>query len=73
MWSLLRNPSRQLRAPQIRYDHGYPGGTPGVNLPFGLDTPMRFTLCWLIAGVIGFGAPALVLRHQMLRNVTEEP
>jgi len=43
------------------------------NLPFGLDSPMRFTVCYLIAGIVGFGAPFLVIRHQMLRNVTDEP
>jgi len=34
---------------------------------------MRFTVCYLIAGIVGFGAPFLVIRHQMLRNVTDEP
>ncbi|KAH8232913.1 hypothetical protein KR026_001776 [Drosophila bipectinata] len=73
MWSTLRNPIRQICAPLKRYGHGYPGGVPGENLPFSLDTPMRFTLWYMIAGVLGFGAPFLVFRHQMLRSVTEAP
>ncbi|KAH8353953.1 hypothetical protein KR067_005946 [Drosophila pandora] len=73
MWSTLRNPVRKICGPLNRYGHGYPGGCPGANLPFSLDSPMRFTLFFFIAGVIGFGAPALVFRHQMLRVVTDEP
>ncbi|KAM7345342.1 cytochrome c oxidase subunit 7C-like [Cochliomyia hominivorax] len=47
----------------------YKGGIPGCNLPFrkSLDNPMRFTAFFLMAGVIGFGAPWLVVMHQMLR------
>ncbi|XP_017120455.1 cytochrome c oxidase subunit 7C, mitochondrial [Drosophila elegans] len=73
MWSTLRKPVAQFCKPLKRYGHGYSGGCPGANLPFGLDSPMRFTVCYLIAGVVGFGAPFLVIRHQMLRNVTEDP
>ncbi|XP_073844622.1 cytochrome c oxidase subunit 7C-like [Musca autumnalis] len=45
----------------------YKGGVPGCNLPFKLDKPYRFTVFYLVAGVIGFGAPWLVVMHQMLR------
>ncbi|KMY92658.1 cytochrome c oxidase subunit 7C, mitochondrial [Drosophila simulans] len=73
MWPTLRKPIGKFTGPLMRYGSGYPGGSPGANLPFGLDSPMRFTLFYLIAGVVGFGAPFLVIRHQMLRNVTEDP
>ncbi|XP_039502170.1 cytochrome c oxidase subunit 7C, mitochondrial [Drosophila santomea] len=73
MWPTLRKPIYKFRGPLKRYGSGYSGGTPGVNLPFGLDSPMRFSLFYLIAGIVGFGAPFLVIRHQMLRNVTEDP
>ncbi|KAH8269613.1 hypothetical protein KR018_010508 [Drosophila ironensis] len=69
MWSILRNPLRKSFGPLHRYGHGYPGGQPGVNIPFNMDNPMRFTLIYFIAGFVGFGAPALVFRHQMLRDV----
>ncbi|XP_037823170.1 uncharacterized protein LOC119611592 [Lucilia sericata] len=47
----------------------YKGGVPGCNLPFrkSMDNPMRFTAFFLLAGIIGFGAPWLVVMHQMLR------
>ncbi|KAH8367143.1 hypothetical protein KR084_003324 [Drosophila pseudotakahashii] len=73
MWSTLRKPISKFCGPLKRHGHGDAGGCPGANLPFGLNSPMRFTLWYLIAGVVGFGAPFLVIRHQMLRNVTEEP
>ncbi|EDW01810.1 GH21644 [Drosophila grimshawi] len=62
-------------APLIRRMSGYPGGIPGMNLPFrkGIENPMRFTLIYLVLGTLGFGAPFLVIRHQMLRNVDDKP
>ncbi|XP_020800686.1 cytochrome c oxidase subunit 7C, mitochondrial [Drosophila serrata] len=72
MWPAVRNPIRKVSGPLTRQGHGYSGGCPGNNLPFGLDTPMRFTLFYTIAGIVGFGAPFLVVRHQMLRNVTDD-
>ncbi|KAH8407543.1 hypothetical protein KR222_005135, partial [Zaprionus bogoriensis] len=71
----LRPEARRLFAPMSRLMSGYPGGCPGVNLPFrrGMDNHVRFTIFWTILGTIGFGAPVLVLRHQMLRNVEDAP
>ncbi|XP_059217598.1 cytochrome c oxidase subunit 7C, mitochondrial-like [Stomoxys calcitrans] len=50
----------------------YKGGVPGCNLPFKLDNPYRFTVFYLVAGIIGFGAPWLVVMHQMLRPYNYE-
>ncbi|XP_023168287.1 uncharacterized protein LOC111597687 [Drosophila hydei] len=71
----LRAEVRKIFAPLARHMSGYPGGVPGLNLPFrkGLESPVRFTISWFILGTLGFGAPWLVVRHQLLRNVTEEP
>ncbi|KRG04233.1 cytochrome c oxidase subunit 7C, mitochondrial [Drosophila mojavensis] len=71
----LRAEVRKLYAPLTRQMSGYPGGVPGLNLPFrrALENPVRLTISWLILGILGFGAPWLVVRHQMLRNVTTEP
>ncbi|XP_030558195.1 uncharacterized protein LOC115760818 [Drosophila novamexicana] len=70
----LRAEVRKMCVPLIRQMSGHPGGIPGLNLPFrkGLDSPMRFTVFWLVLGTLGFGAPWLVVRHQMLRNVTDD-
>ncbi|XP_034132414.1 cytochrome c oxidase subunit 7C, mitochondrial [Drosophila guanche] len=76
MWSTLRTSVRNICSPLSRScHHGYSGGCPGVNLPWskGMHNPMRFTLFWVIIGTVGFGAPWLVVRHQMLRNTGGPP
>ncbi|KAH8253940.1 hypothetical protein KR032_007823 [Drosophila birchii] len=72
MWPALRQPIRKVSRPLIRQGHGYAGNEPGNNLPFGLNSPIRFTLWFTIWGAAGFGSPFLVIRHQMLRNVTDD-
>ncbi|XP_034107486.1 cytochrome c oxidase subunit 7C, mitochondrial [Drosophila sulfurigaster albostrigata] len=66
---------RNIFSPLVRRMSGYPGGVPGLNMPFrrGMESPLRFTFFWLVLGTIGFGAPFLVIRHQMLRNVSDPP
>ncbi|XP_075148825.1 cytochrome c oxidase subunit 7C, mitochondrial-like [Haematobia irritans] len=56
-----------MAAKPTMFVRNYKGGVPGCNLPFKLDNPYRFTAYYLVAGVIGFGAPWLVVMHQMLR------
>ncbi|XP_030380693.1 uncharacterized protein LOC115628661 [Scaptodrosophila lebanonensis] len=76
MWSIVRASARKMwAASTLARSFGYAGGVPGNNLPWrkGMDNPMRFTLFYLIIGTVGFGAPWLVVRHQMLRNVVDEP
>ncbi|XP_017836051.1 uncharacterized protein LOC108595341 [Drosophila busckii] len=72
MFALL-NSVRKLNLPLVRH-HGHPGGIPGLNMPFrkGMESPIRFTIFFVVLSVIGFGAPCLVFRHQMMRTVTYE-
>ncbi|KAH1001155.1 cytochrome c oxidase subunit 7C, mitochondrial [Dendroctonus ponderosae] len=44
------------------------GGVPGENLPFQIENRYRLTAVFILFFGSGFGAPFLILRHQLLKN-----
>ncbi|XP_068145654.1 uncharacterized protein COX7CL [Drosophila tropicalis] len=73
MWSVISRMVNKIQGSlPCRFAGGYGGGCPGANLPWskGMHSPIRFTIFYAILGILGFGSPWLVVRHQMLRDVT---
>ncbi|KAJ8947281.1 hypothetical protein NQ318_014178 [Aromia moschata] len=58
----LRNTFRSL----ARYHDD--GGVPGGNLPFSLTNRYKLTAYFVLFFGSGFGAPFLILRHQLLKK-----
>ncbi|CAG9808470.1 unnamed protein product [Chironomus riparius] len=48
--------------------HHSHGGIPGENLPFGIHNRFKLTAYFMLFFGSGFGAPFLVLRHQLLKK-----
>ncbi|CAG9764716.1 unnamed protein product [Ceutorhynchus assimilis] len=50
----------------VRNSHAH-GGVPGENLPFGIENRFKLTAYFILFFGSGFGAPFLVLRHQLTK------
>ncbi|EFA07588.1 cytochrome c oxidase subunit VIIc [Tribolium castaneum] len=48
-------------------NHGH-GGVPGENLPFDISNRYKLTALFIAFFGSGFGAPFLILRHQLLKK-----
>lgn len=48
--------------------HHDEGGIPGANLPFSLNNPYKLTLLYILFFGSAFGAPFLIVRHQLLKK-----
>ncbi|CAH1104144.1 unnamed protein product [Psylliodes chrysocephalus] len=55
-----------VRNAVVRAAHDH-GGVPGVNLPFGINNRYRLTALMILFCGSGFGAPFLILRHQLTK------
>ncbi|RZC40956.1 COX7C domain containing protein [Asbolus verrucosus] len=44
------------------------GGVPGENLPFSITNRYKLTAMFILFFGSGFGAPFLILRHQLLKK-----
>ncbi|XP_076309890.1 cytochrome c oxidase subunit 7C, mitochondrial-like [Tachypleus tridentatus] len=44
------------------------GGVPGENLPFSIENRYKLTALFVLFFGSGFGAPFLLLRHQLLKK-----
>ncbi|VEN36332.1 unnamed protein product [Callosobruchus maculatus] len=52
----------------VRFSHHSTGGIPGSqNLPFDISNRYKLTALFIVFFGSGFGAPFLVLRHQLLK------
>ncbi|XP_063905402.1 cytochrome c oxidase subunit 7C, mitochondrial-like [Zophobas morio] len=49
----------------VRNHHG---GNPGENLPFDINNRFKLTAMFIAFFGSGFGAPFLILRHQLLKK-----
>ncbi|EDW08701.1 hypothetical protein AWZ03_001824 [Drosophila navojoa] len=58
--------ARNFSQSMVRY--GGHGGIPGENLPFSLQNKYRITALFTVGCVLGFGAPFLIVRHQLLKK-----
>ncbi|XP_066254975.1 cytochrome c oxidase subunit 7C, mitochondrial-like [Euwallacea similis] len=58
--------ARNAIASFVRH-HGH-GGIPGENLPFSIDNRYRLTALFIAFFGSGFGAPFLIVRHQMTKS-----
>ncbi|KAJ8964647.1 hypothetical protein NQ314_004727 [Rhamnusium bicolor] len=54
-----------IRSMARYHDHG---GVPGANLPFSINNRFKLTALFIVFFGSGFGAPFLILRHQLLKS-----
>ncbi|CAH1117340.1 unnamed protein product [Phaedon cochleariae] len=59
---LVRNVLRNV----VRNSHDH-GGVPGANLPFQIKNRFRLTAVMILFLGSAFGAPFLIVRHQLLK------
>ncbi|CAG9837267.1 unnamed protein product [Diabrotica balteata] len=57
---------QMVRNAIVRASHDH-GGVPGVNLPFDIHNRFKLTAMMIAFFGSGFGAPFLIVRHQLTK------